>query len=60
MVIDMMDKITGAIEDLAYRDEELFQGSVKCPKCGQDHGYQGIEEGCKCSQCNEPLNKELF
>ncbi len=56
---DMMDKITGAIEDLVYRDEELFKGEVECGSCGQVHTHEGLLDGGCCSNCQKPI-KELF
>ncbi len=58
-MVDMMDKITGAIDQMTYSNDELFEGEVAC-ECGEVHTYEEIKDGCKCKACDKDLSKELF
>lgn len=43
------------------KDKGLInENYIKCTKCGQVHGIQGLLHGTHCSNCQTDLVKELF
>ena len=38
----------------------LFEGEVKCFKCGTIHTYESLLDGGRCTECKVELIGELF